>query len=180
MEGMNLKKFLKKRRGVSQIIGSVFMLAIVAAIGSLLLLQGMEGINNFVAFLDLTGQGETRSVHESILFEHVRLEPLSDTVAIWIRNTGTDTVNFESLTMVKIDTQELIIDSNDFFDPIDKTAQVFVKQMVTVNYTDAEVDLASLGCTKWDCAALLNKEYRISLTTVRGNTFETVVQPFDT
>jgi len=50
MEGMNLKNFLKSRKGVSQIIGSVFMLAVVAAIGSVILIQGIGDINTFTSF----------------------------------------------------------------------------------------------------------------------------------
>jgi len=59
--------------------------------------------------------------------------------------------------------------------------EVFVKQLVNINFTDTEVDLSAFSCSeKWDCSELLNKEYRISITTARGNTFDTVVQPFDT
>jgi len=38
---------LKKRRGVSQIIGSLIVLAVVASVGSVILFQGLNQINAF-------------------------------------------------------------------------------------------------------------------------------------
>ena len=52
---MNLKKSIvtKKRRAVSQVIGALFALAIVATFGSVLLIQGVQGVENFTAFLNI-------------------------------------------------------------------------------------------------------------------------------
>ena len=90
---MNLKNFLKSRKGVSQILGSVFMLAVVAAIGSVILIQGINDVNTFNSFLDVVRDDQVeRSTNERFIVEHVRFVATSDQVYIWIRNIGTDDI----------------------------------------------------------------------------------------
>lgn len=173
----NIKE--KKRRGVSQIIGSLFMLAVVTVVGSALFIQGLGGITDFNTFLAVfSEEGETDMVHESIIIEHVRFHPLKENVAFWLRNTGLTTVNIDRITMVRVDTQELIIN-------FDSTKKIFGKEIILVNLTAINVDLPA-GCTNWSSscgnpsAALSSDEYRISVTSVRGNSFETTAVPFNT
>jgi len=184
---MDIKKLIslnykvKNRKAVSQVIGSVFMLAIVASVGSLVLIQGLGGINTFEAFLDTVKQNQViQSTHERIVVEHVRFVPSSKEVDIWIRNTGTDDVTIDTVAMVKISTQELVI--------LNKTSdhQIFPDELaILVNggtNSPSDVTLPSgCGTTRWDqSATCFNANYKISITTVQGSSFDLVVRPFNT
>jgi len=175
----NIKE--KKRKGISTIIGTLFMLAVVTAVGSVLFIQGIQGINSFNAFLSIfSEEGESESVHESILIEHVRFDPASKGVEIWLRNNGLERVGIDRITMVKVDSQELIFNK----DLADDIFGEQLKQMNTITGTDVTLPT---NCTNWNsdgpCAnsvVLADHEYRISVTTARGNSFETIAAPFNT
>jgi len=171
----------KKRKGVSTVVGTLFMLAVVTSVGSVLFIQGLTGINTFNNFLVVfSEEGESESVHESILIEHVRFDPAgSKDVQFWLRNNGLERVGIDRITMVRVDTQELII-NKDFTNP---AVELFGQELEKITVTGSDVDIGS--CTEWDCsdegdAALEGDEYRISVTTARGNSFETVATPFNT
>jgi len=177
MEGMNLKNFLKSRKGVSQIIGSVFMLAIVASIGSVILIQGIGDINTFTSFLDVVKNDQVeRSINERFIVEHVRFVPDSDQVYIWIRNTGTDDITIETTAMIKINTQELII--------LNKTSdqQIFPDEIkVLSNFgDDVDIEALSASCTTWSSDNCLGGDVKISITTIQGTTISVVARPFNT
>jgi len=166
----------KKRRGVSTVIGTLLMLAVVTSVGSVLFLQGLTGINTFNNFLAIfSEEGESESVHESILIEHIRFVPTAVDVEFWLRNNGLERLSIDRITMVKIDTQDLIIDEslND---------DIFGQELVKITLTSA---LLPDNCTQWDSSGcgsevLADDEYRISVTSSRGNSFETIARPFNT
>jgi len=112
MEGVNLKNILKTRKGVSQVIGSIFMLAIVAAIGSLLLIQGIQGTTDFTTFVDSFTEGTGAASKEDITILHVQFDPGSDDVFIWLKNTGDIEAVIDRITMVKVSSQELVINNS--------------------------------------------------------------------
>jgi len=117
MEGMNLKNFLKTRRGVSQVIGSIFMLAIVAAIGSLLLIQGIQGTTDFTAFVDSFTEGSGAASKEHIAILHVRFDAsmvasTGNDIQIWLKNTGDIAAVIDRITLVKVNSQELVINNS--------------------------------------------------------------------
>ena len=181
MEGINLKNFLKKRKGVSQIIGAIFMLAVVAAIGSIILIQGMTGINTFTSFLETVQANQViRSTHESFIVEHVRFDPGSENqVYIWIRNTGLDDITIETVAMIKIDTQELVIlnqTSNQQIFPDD------MKVLVNKNTSNPSVTDVTmpLSCAEWDSSPCFGADYKISITTTQGTTVDVAARPFNT
>ena len=154
------------------------MLAIVTVVGSVLFIQGVEGINSFNAFLSVfSEEGESETVHESIIIEHVRFDPVgSKDVELWLRNTGLTTIGIDRITMVRIDTQELIIN-------FDTAETIFGEEIIKITVTGDDVDIGA--CTEWDCseegdADLEDDEYRISITSGRGNSFETIATPFNT
>jgi len=156
------------------------MLGIVTVVGSALFIQGLGGITDFNTFLAiLSDEGESELVHENIVIEHVRFHPENESVGFWLRNTGLTTVTVDRITMVRVDTQELIINA-------DLVEEIFGKEIILVNVTGLRVtdgvDLSG-SCTQWDCSsdtALETDQYRISVTSVRGNSFETVAEPFNT
>ena len=102
---------LKKRRGVSQIIGSLIVLAVVASVGSVILFQGLNQINAFNYSLTFFDREHNQALREDILFEHVKFELNSDCqceLILYLANIGSIDSTIASITVVKIDTQELI------------------------------------------------------------------------
>ncbi len=176
---MNLKNFLQKRRAVSQVIGSLFALAVVAAVGSLLLLQGQQGIMDFTNTLDVFEKTEKKAAQEIFIIEHVRLDPESDQVEIWLRNTGTIEFTVQQIRMIKIDTQELLID----IDTVDTT--IFQEEFAKITLSGTDVTLPGtpeLSMWKEEVRApdLNDYEYRIFVTTTRNTAQDIVVEVFNT
>lgn len=176
---------MKKHRGISQIIGTVLMLAIVATLGSVLLIQGTQSIEVFNSFVNFYKDSQTTAAQESILIEHVTFVPTNKTVNFWLRNTGTIEVTVDRITMVKIDTQELVIQN----ETTSITQTIYPKELEKIQVSTS--DSAFLGIVtaaplKWEknylatSTPLNASEYRISITTARGNSFETIARPFNT
>ena len=176
MKSFFLNDRKKSHRAVSQIIGSLFMLAIVAVVGSVIFFQGLAGITSFQTFLAVFDQeGNTPSTYENLIIEHVRFYTDNDAVAIWLRNTGDNEIGIDVISMVRIETQELIIQKTDI------TKTVFGKELQVINVTGTTLPNT---CSDWDCddasaKNLKNSKYRVSVTTSRGNSFETVAEPFN-
>jgi len=173
----NIKE--KKRKGISTVIGTLFMLAVVTAVGSVLFIQGVQGINSFNTFLGVfSEETDSESIHESILIEHVRFTPTSKDVEIWLRNNGVERVGIDRITMVNVETQDLIINK-------DLTEDIFGEQLLKITITGGDVTLPK-SCLDWNSGSCANSvvlsadEFRISVTSSRGNSFETVAIPFNT
>ena len=175
MEGMNLKNFLQKRRAVSQVIGSLFALAVVAAVGSLLLLQGQQGIMDFTNTLDVFEKTEKKAAQEIFIIEHVRLDPESDQVEIWLRNTGTIEFTVQQIRMIKVDTQELLIDNSTI------NTTIFQEEFAKITMT---ADTMPSGAATWEdevrAPDLNDYEYRIFVTTTRNTSQDIVIELFNT
>jgi len=169
--------YMQKRRAVSQVIGSLFALAVVAAVGSLLLLQGQQGIMDFTNTLDVFEKTEKKAAQEIFIIEHVRLDPESDQVEIWLRNTGTIEFTVQQIRMIKIDTQELLID----IDTVDTT--IFQEEFAKITLSGTDVTLPGVT-TKWEeevrAPDLNDYEYRIFVTTTRNTAQDIVVVLFNT
>ena len=101
---------MKNRRGVSQIIGSLIVLAVVASVGSVILFQGLNQINAFNHDLSFHDREYNEALREDILFEHVRFDPSTNDLVLYLANIGSIDSSIASVTVVKIDTQELILD----------------------------------------------------------------------
>ncbi|MBA4464139.1 MAG: hypothetical protein H2B01_08200, partial [Nitrosopumilaceae archaeon] len=82
------KSPLTRRRAVSQIIGSLVVLAIVASIGSVILFQGLNQINLFSHDLTLHDREHNEALREDILFEHIRFDPDSANIELYLANIG--------------------------------------------------------------------------------------------
>ena len=105
-----------------------------------------------------------------MLFENVRFNPNSNNLLIHVGNIGATESTIVSITALKIDTQELILDWED----VDSTVQI--EDFVVLNQT------ASLSVAPfiWNSTAYLDSDYKISLTTAKGNFFSTIARPFNT
>ncbi|MGQ0376248.1 MAG: hypothetical protein ACT4OW_01930 [Nitrososphaerota archaeon] len=182
---MNHRKLTLQRRAVSQIIGSLFMLAIVAAFGSILLFQGLEGSRDFTEFLDIFNKGQGESVKEDLMITHVKFGPSNKHVNFWIRNTGSTDIVIDRITMVRIDTQALIVNNKTSTSIV----QIFPGEIERIDLSGGSVSASpssitfESNCDTWDDTSgctMRNGHYRLTVVTSRGNIFETVAQPFNT
>ena len=166
---------LKKRRAVSQIMGSIVILGIVTSVGSVILFNGLESISAFTYDLSFHEKSKNQIHREDIIFEHVRFVPNTDNIEIDLFNIGTVESTISTITILKIDNQEIIVNWVD----INQSIQIKENQRITLDdVNDSEIILTGTGI--WNDVNYLNSEYKISLTTTRGNFFTTVASPFNT
>ena len=145
------------------------MLAIVVPVGIVILSQGLYEVADFNRFLSITMEQEIDSVQEDIIFEHVRFEPTGNQVTVSIRNISTITSSIDKISIVKMDTQELLVyqDNLASFVPLKDGTDIIVN-----------ANLASSG--QWADSMYVDSDYKISITTIRGNFFDTIARPFNT
>ncbi len=171
----NREKIFLKRRGLSQIIASLLMLAIVVPIGSVILVSGMGSIAAFNNSLSNTIVIKNEGIQEDLVFEHIRFDPSDDAVEITIKNIGSVETIIDRVTLVNMTSQKVLFSISGIgtFD----TKPILIKDsrlliLDPVNLED--------GCTQWDCGSTTNWEYKISIITSRGNFFDTVARPYNT
>jgi len=168
---------LKNRCAVSQIVGSLVILAIVTSIGSVILFNGMSSISAFTHDLSFHEKSKNLTHREDILFEYVRFEPNTDNIAITLANIGTVESTISTITILKIDTQEIIVNWVD----VNQSIQIKDNQKITLDdIDDSEIQLTGIVTDTWNDANYLTSKYKISLTTTKGNFFTTVASPFNT
>ena len=163
------KSSILHRRGISQIIGSLFMLAIVVPIGTVILSQGLLQATDFNNYLTITREQGIQGVQEDLVFEHVRFDPASEQLTIHLRNISGVEMNIERVSVVKMDTQELL------FMEVNQASFLPLKDTVQIDF-NANLQFPD----RWDDAYYVSSEYKISVTTVRGNFFDTTARPFNT
>ena len=168
----------KKRRAVSQVIGALLALAIVAIFGSVLLIQGVQGVENFTAFLNIFEETESKSAQEVFIVEHVKFNSTNKEIDIWVRNTGKIDIIIDKISIVKINSQELIASE----DEINKA--IFQKEVRQITFTSANVTMPSISCSSCSTWQIVfntegSTEYRITVTTIRDKSVETVAGLFN-
>jgi len=145
------------------------MLAIVVPVGIVILSQGLYEVADFNRFLSTTMEQGIDSVREDIIFEHVRFEPTGNQVTVSIRNISTITSSIDKISIVKMDTQELLV----YQDNLASSLPLKDGTDIIVN-----ANLASSG--QWADSMYVDSDYKISITTIRGNFFDTIARPFNT
>jgi hypothetical protein len=166
---------VKKRRAVSQVMGSIVILGIVSSVGSVILFNGMNSISAFTYDLSFHEKSKNEIHREDIIFEHVRFVPNNDDIEINLANIGTVESTISNITILKIDTQEIIANWIDVNEPIQiKTNQKIILDSSQIILTNGVVTQT------WDDAYYVDGKYKISITTVKGNFFTTVASPFNT
>ncbi len=175
MRNGSSKSVLKNRRAVSQIIGSVVLLGIVTSVGSVIMFNGLGSVSAFTYDLSFHEKSKNLIHREDIIFEHVRFVPGFDNIEIDLINIGTIDATISTITILKIDDQEIITNWVD----INQSIQIQDNERITLTGSNSEVLLTPIGST-WNDAKYLNSDYKISLTTTRGNFFTTVASPFNT
>ena len=161
---------LKKRRAVSQIMGSIVILGVVTSIGSVVLFNGMNQINAFSYDLSFHDKPKNEAYREKLMFEHVRFEPGTAQIILYLANIGTTESTIESITVVQLDTQNILV---DWEESVSSTIQI-------KESSDPIILDANLNSLTWNDPLYLNSEYKISITTSKGNFFSTVASPFNT
>ena len=167
------KSSLKRRRAVSQVMGSIVILGIVSSVGSVILFNGMNSISAFTYDLSFHEKSKNQIHREDIIFEHVRFEPNSDNISIDLANIGTVDSTITNITILKIDTQDIIanwVDAND-------SVEIKNNQKIILGSSDT---ILTQGSQTWNDPYYVNSEYKISLTTSKGNFITTVASPFNT
>jgi len=164
------------RRAVSQIMGSIVILGIVTSVGSVILFNGMDSISAFTYDLSFHEKSKNQIHREDIIFEHVRFEPNTDDITIDLLNIGTVETIISTITILKIDNQEIIANWID----INQSIQIQDNQRITLDVVDDNEIILTPTTAIWNDDDYLNFEYKISLTTTRGNFFTTVASPFNT
>jgi len=164
-----IRKSTQKRRGVSQIIGALLMLSIVVIVGTAILLPGLSAIEDFRNVISVE-DAKNDSSRESLVIEHVNFTPATPAgeITLYVRNTGSISTIVDTMTIVKIGTQDLLLNTNAI------NIEIFVKEVKKITKT------ASLGGSNWEDAPYNDKSYEISITTVRGNSFKIIAIPYNT
>ena len=169
---------LKKRRGVSQIIGSLIVLAVVASVGSVILFQGLNQINAFNYSLTFHDREHNEALREDILFEHVRFDPKSNDLILYLANIGSIDSTIASVTVVKIDTQELLLawkEVDPTINPNNPTGLILIDNHIVLH-----TNVTSLNGTKiWNQTYYNTTDFKISISTSKGNFFDEVRSPFN-
>ena len=161
---------LKKRRAISQIMGSVVILGVVTSIGSVVLFNGMNQINAFSYDLSFHDKAKNEAYRENLMFEHVRFEPGTNQIILYLANIGTTASSIESITVVQLDTQNILV---DWEEGVSSTVQIKESSNpITID--------ANLNSQTWNDPIYRNSEYKISITTSKGNFFSTVASPYNT
>ena len=169
-----------QRRAISQVIGSLMMLAIVASVGSVLLFQGIGGVQTFTSHVATIVGFHTSSASEDILIEHVRMNPDSEAIEVYLTNIGTSDVIIRNIKIIKIDTQHLILDK-------DMSEKILIQERKLIPNLTA--DLSALfvppfppnDLPRWGFPAYSdNKEYLISVSTTLGSSFQKGISPYNT
>ena len=162
-----------RRRGISQIIGSLLMLAIVVPIGSIILFNGTSQVTAFNNEMSNSLEFRNNGIQEDLVFEHIRFDKNSKQVMISIRNAGTVETTIDRISIVNMTNQKLVFKITDIssFSPI----IIPIK-----NSTDITVDAVDMEGINWGVGDPTGKEYKISVITIRGNFFDTVARAFNT
>lgn len=146
------------------------MLAIVVGAGSTIMFLGFTNINEFSNMLGLFENDRNEVFLEDFVVEHIRFFPSGNNATITIRNTGAAEITVDSIAVVKIDTQELVLNNNTISQKIMIGDVADIEQTFTLTQ----------GTKQFDDASYKSSEYRISVSTTRANSFEMIAKPFNT
>jgi len=158
-------------------MGSIVILGVVTSVGSVILFNGMESISAFTYDLSFHEKSKNQLHREDIIFEYVRFVPGSDNLEIDLLNIGTVESTISSITIIQINTQEIIANWVD----VNQLIQIKDNQKIILDdVDDTEIVLSGIVTDTWNDDKYLTSKYKISLTTTRGNFFTTVASPFNT
>jgi hypothetical protein len=147
----------------------MFMLALVVPVGTVIVTKGLNEVGEVSNKLSSGITFQNEGGREDIVFEHVRFNPTTNEVTISLRNVGSVESTITKITMVKTDTQEVLINDNTL--AVNSQPRVSNDVVVTANL---------LFTGRWDDPNYVNSDYKISVLTAKGNFYEIVARPFNT
>lgn len=171
MENVELPK---KHRAISQVMGNLVVLGIVSSIGSVILFHGLDEINAFNYDLSFHDSAQNDGLREDIVFEHIYFKPGTDELTINLLNVGSISSTLDKITVVKSDTQEIIVDRvnvSTLVSPDSSRISVKGQKEIVINNV--------LGSSNWNDSYYVDSDYKISITTSRNNFFSTIAIPFN-
>ena len=149
------------------------MVAVVIPIGVIILSSGMSEVAEFNQKVGVNGEQNINRVQEDVVFEHVRFVPSTKEVILSVRNVGTIETDINKITIVRMDTQDLIFYQDNL------AGFISLK-----NYSDISINGNLPGPNTWNDGDVYglykDSDYKISVITSRGNFFDTVARPFNT
>ena len=148
------------------------LLAIVVPLGTVLLVNGTSEINAFNNQMTGSLVYNNQGIREEIIFEHIRFDPPTGDVTISLRNTGSVETIIDRVTLVNMTSQNILYKIDDMSSFVPLTIPI----KTSVDFT---IDATPEGGS-WDSATIVDKEYRISIITARGNFYDTVARPYNT
>jgi hypothetical protein len=143
------------------------MLAIVVPIGVVILSTGLYEVADFNRYLSITRDQGLDATREDIIFEHVRFEPATNQITVSLRNISTVESYVHRIAIVNVTNQDLLI-YNDTL-PLSQSTIHLKDDTDIVVFADPSVSWTQDGF-----------DYKISITTSRGNFFETIARPYNT
>ena len=166
-----------KRRALSQVIGALMMVAIVAAVGSVLMFQGIDAVTQFTLGMAKIIGFQAGAANENLLIEHVRMVPGNNNVELYITNIGNVEVLVSSIKMLKIDSQHLII----YQDSLAYQISIGERLLITETADLSKLPEGGPNDGIWRNSNYSNdQEYLISITTGIGSSFQKAVGAFNT
>ena len=149
------------------------MVAVVIPIGVIILSSGMSEVAEFNQKVGVNGEQNVNRVQEDVVFEHVRFVPSTKEVILSLRNTGTIETDINKITIVRMDTQDLVFYQDNL-----------AGFLSLKSYSDISINGDLPGADTWndgDVNGLYrDSDYKISVITSRGNFFDTIARPFNT
>lgn len=181
-KGKNIPRVRKarSRRGVSQIIGTLMMLAVVAAAGTIIMIQSLQILNDYNSSLNFRSTAAVERVQEKVIITHVRFSGTTD-ANIYVRNAGDLESKISSISIINRDDQTL--ECVDSVGRTDGNCLLKVQSSGTCSPTTSPLPVSlSTDSTTVLCVTLQNAwdsddDYKVSIVTERGNTFTKFVRP---
>jgi hypothetical protein len=110
------------------------------------------------------------ALREDILFEHVKFDPNYNGFILYLANIGSIDSTVGTVTVVRVDTQEMIFAWED----VNETILIEDHTIILLNATILP------GSNQWNQTGYNSTDYKISITTSKGNFFDTIATPYDT
>jgi hypothetical protein len=163
----NTKFVVKKsprHRGLSQIITSLILIAIVSTIGSVVLFRGLGEINTFSLNLNNIDKNRVEGIQEDLLIENIHFDYGTPQMEITITNIGSIPFSVSSIVVTELDTQQTIYRKTDRVD----------------NFEISKTQTIAITTNKNLDSTIASNDYVVSVLTSRGNFFTKFVKPFNT
>jgi hypothetical protein len=149
------------------------MLALVIPIGAIILSSGMGEVSEFNQKVGVNGKQMIERVQEDVVFEHIHFVPSSKEVILSVRNTGVIETDINKITIVRMNTQDLIFSQDNLGDflPLKDYADISIQGNLpgTDTWNDGDIN-----------GMYRDSDYKISIITTRGNFFDIIARPFNT